>query len=216
MLLVREGSRSEAAEALIERARAADIRIASESEREMRRMSETDDSPELLAVAGSPPATDLDVLMQQQGLVLILVGVRYPGNVGFILRSAEVAGAAGVVVANEWSGSEWEEARRSGIRADRFLAVLEADAGHALVAARAAGRRVIAVETSGSVLPWEVDLSKPTALLVGGEANGISSELLSRTDEVVRIPTRGFIPSYNVQAATGILLGEWLRQTSIR
>ncbi len=180
----------------------------------MRRMSETDVAPELLAVTGSPPPTDLAGLMKGDGLVLVLVGLRYPGNVGFILRSAEVAGAAGVVVANDWSDSEWQEARRVGIRADRFLAVIRAESGEALAAARSAGRRVVAVETSGRTRPWEIDLSQPTALVIGGEATGISEELLACADEIVRIPTRGFIPSYNVQAATGMLLGEWLRQTS--
>jgi len=213
LLLVLEGVRSDAAEAVVERARAVAIPVSIESEREMRRMSETGDAQELLAVAGSPPATDLADLMASDGLVLILIGLRYPGNVGFILRSAEVAGAAGVVVANDWSGSEWQEARRVGIRANRFLSVLEAEAEVALAAARTAGRRIVAVETSGSSTPWEVDLSKPTALLIGGETTGISSELLGCADEIVRIPTRGFIPSYNVQAATGALLGEWLRQT---
>jgi TrmH family RNA methyltransferase len=191
------------------------VPISVESEREMRRMSETSDAPEVLAVAAEPLTTDLQTLMEREGLVLVLVGLRYPGNVGFILRSAEVAGAAGVVVANDWSDSEWEEAHRVGIRANRFLSVIAAEAEEAVFAARTAGRRVVAVETSGTSKPWEVDLSEPAVLLIGGEATGISAELLANANEVVRIPTRGFIPSYNVQAATGMLLGEWLRKISL-
>ncbi|MCP4906940.1 MAG: hypothetical protein GY910_18355 [bacterium] len=213
LILVREGPRSDAVSAVAERARAAGVAISIESEREMRRMSETGDAPELLAVTGPPPTHDLATLMAAEGLVLILIGLRYPGNIGFILRSAEVAGAAGVVVANDWAGSEWQEAQRVGMRAQRFLSVLEVGAGDAIAAARSAGRRLVAVETSGSTLPWEVDLSKSTALMMGGETKGISGDFLAQADEVVRIPTRGFIPSYNVQAATGMLLGEWLRQT---
>jgi tRNA G18 (ribose-2'-O)-methylase SpoU len=64
--------------------------------------------------------------------------------------------------------------------------------------------------------PWDSDLTKPLALLIGGEATGLPAEILAASDEVLRIPTRGFIPSYNVQAATGILLGEYLRQTALR
>ena len=214
ILLVREGIRGAASDALIERARRAGIRISIESQREMRRMSETDEPPELLAVAGLPPATDLDVLMRGEGLVLVLVGLRYPANVGFILRSAEVAGVAGVVVANDWAASEWEEARRVGIRANRFISVLEAEATKAVDSAREAGRRIVAIETSGRSSPWQIDLAQPTALLIGSETTGVADELLEGADEIVRIPTRGFIPSYNVQAATGILLGEWLRQTA--
>ena len=50
-------------------------------------------------------------------------------------------------------------------------------------------------------------------MLFGSETEGLSAEIMGDVDQSVRIPTRGFIPSYNVQAATGILLGEWLRQT---
>ena len=179
-------------------------------------MSETDDAPEVLAMAGQPPATDLASLMQRDGVVFVLAGLRYPANVGFILRSAEVAGAAGVVVANHWADAEWAEARRVGMRADRFLSVLPARADEALAAARAAGRRLVAIETSGESTPWAADLTRPTAFLIGGETTGIPDDLLARADQVLRIPTFGFIPSYNVQAATGILLGEVLRQSQDR
>ncbi len=66
----------------------------------------------------------------------------------------------------------------------------------------------------GGRSPWESDLTRRRAVwLIGSETEGIPEEVLERADEVVRIPTRGFIPSYNVQAAAGMVLGEWLRQT---
>lgn len=212
ILLVREGDWSSEVSLLVEEARLAGVAISIESAREMRRMSEDDGAPEVLAMEGAAPATDLDSLMRRDGVVFVLVGLRYPANVGFILRSAEVAGAAGVVVANHWTESEWTEARRIGMRADRFLSVLPADAGEAVTAALDAGRRLLAVETSGEATPWVADLTVPTAFLIGSEATGIPSDLLARAERVLRIPSFGFIPSYNVQAATSILLGETLRQ----
>ena len=178
----------------------------------MRRMSSADEAPELLALEGAAPAGNIDELMAAEGLVLVLAGLRYPGNVGFILRSAEVAGAAGVVLSSDWQGSQREEAMRIGIRADRFLPIFDADVRDAIGSARASGRRVVALETSGTKVPWQVDLSRPTAVLVGGETEGLSPALVEAADDVVRIPSRGFMPSYNVQAAVGVLLGEWLRQ----
>ena len=74
------------------------------------------------------------------------------------------------------------------------------------------GRRVLAIEDVGSDAPWEVDLRGPLLLVVGGERHGIESNVLAACDGAVRIPMRGFIPSYNVQAAAGIVLGEWLRR----
>ncbi len=216
ILLVREGDWSSEVAALVEEARLAGVSISIESAREMRRMSEDDGAPEVLAMEGPAPATDLGALMEREGVVFILVGLRYPANVGFILRSAEVAGAAGVVVANRWTDSEWAEARRVGMRADRFLSVLPARADDAVAAALASGRRLVAVETSGESPPWSADLTRPTAFLIGSETTGIPGDLLSRADQVLRIPTFGFIPSYNVQAATSMLLGEYLRQNQGR
>jgi RNA methyltransferase, TrmH family len=216
LLLVREGALSPVSAALVTRAEEADVKISFESEREMRRMSEDDTAPEVLAVEGVPPARDRASLMRSEGLVFLLVGLRYPSNVGFILRSAEVAGAAGVVVANDWSEVEWAEASRVSIRAERFFAVLSQTSAeaHAVVgSAREAGRQIVAVETTGRLDLWRADLARPSLVVLGSETLGIPGPILSRADEVVRIPTHGFIPSYNVQAATGILLGEWLRQT---
>jgi TrmH family RNA methyltransferase len=211
-MLCREGDLSPTVRDLVERARELGIPILGESEREMRRMSSRESVPELIALEGSGASATLDELMSSDGLVCVLIGLRYPGNVGFIIRSAEVAGLAGIVVTTDWEGSQLSEALRVGMRADRFFPVIESDAGAAIAAARRAGRRVVALETTGTKAPWHTDLSLPTALVVGSETTGIPESLLASMDDVVRLPTHGFIPSYNVQAAVGMLLGEWLRQ----
>lgn len=211
-MLCREGDLSPTVRDLVERARELGVPILGESEREMRRMSGGGSIPELIALEGTGANATLDELMSSDGLVCVLIGLRYPGNVGFIIRSAEVAGLAGIVVATDWEGSQLSEALRVGMRADRFFPVIESDAGAALAAARRAGRRLVALETTGTKAPWQMDLSLPTALVVGSETTGISNSLLASMDDVARLPTHGFIPSYNVQAAVGMLLGEWLRQ----
>jgi len=98
LVLRREGELSTASLVLVERARAQGIPILVESEREMRRMSGGGTVRELIALEAPGMSTSVDELMFADGLVLVLVGIRYPGNAGFILRSAEVAGAAGVVL----------------------------------------------------------------------------------------------------------------------
>jgi tRNA G18 (ribose-2'-O)-methylase SpoU len=214
LLLCREGGLSSAARLLLDRARELGIPILVESEREMRRMSSGEKARELIALEGPSPDATLDELMSRKGLVFVLVGLRYPGNVGFILRSAEVAGAAGVVLANDWEGSQLSEALRVGMRADRFFPVIEGEALAAIAAARRAARRVVALETAGTKTPWNAALVSPTVVVVGSETTGISDALLRSVDDIIRIPTGGFIPSYNVQAAVGMLLGEWLRQNT--
>jgi tRNA(Leu) C34 or U34 (ribose-2'-O)-methylase TrmL len=61
--------------------------------------------------------------------------------------------------------------------------------------------------------PWEIDLRGPLLFVIGGETRGIA--LTARAlDATLRIPMRGFIPAYNVQAAMAIVAGERLRQES--
>ncbi len=182
----------------------------------MRRMSLGVVADELIALQGPVPGANLDELMSAEGLVFILAGLRYPGNVGFIVRSAEVAGAAGIVLDSDWKGSERTEALRVGMRADRFFPVIDSPVALAVRSARRAGRRIVALETVGDRTLWEADLVVPTAVVIGGETAGVDDAVLASVDDVLRIPTQGFIPSYNVQAAVAMVLGEWLRQGSAR
>ena len=177
-------------------------------------MSAGQTAADVLALEGSPRARTLNELMTGEGIVFVLAGLRYPGNVGYILRCVEVAGGAGVVLDTSWGDAERDEALRVGMRPDRFFSVLAAETAEALLAARRAGRHIVAVETSGESAPWELDLAKPVVVLVGSEATGIPEPILDTVDEVAKIPIGGFIPSYNVQAAVGILLGEWMRQNA--
>jgi tRNA G18 (ribose-2'-O)-methylase SpoU len=78
--------------------------------------------------------------------------------------------------------------------------------------ARRAGRRVLAIEDVGDAAPWEADLTSRLLLVVGGERHGIPREVLAACDGALRIPMRGFIPSYNLQAAMAMVAGERLRQ----
>jgi tRNA G18 (ribose-2'-O)-methylase SpoU len=103
-----------------------------------------------------------------------------------------------------------------GMGADRMLPVIYAPADEAIAAARAAGRSIVAIEDSGTLAPWEVDLTASVLLVIGAERAGISDPLLSACDAVVRIPMAGFVPSYNLQAAMSIVAGERLRQLAVR
>lgn len=212
LLAPREGLEPAEA-ALVERVRALGVAVRPASERERLRLSEGCVAARLIALEGPSTQPDLETLMASGGLVLVLVGLRYAGNVGFVVRAAEVAGASGVVLVESWSRGERASAMRFAMQADRFMPVVDADAASAVAAARRGGRRLLALETEGDRTPWSAALEGAVAVFLGGEAEGIPAAILGEMDEVLRIPMRGFIPSYNVQAAAGIVLGEWLRQT---
>jgi len=201
-----------ASQAVLERARAAGIPLRETSAQSLWRLGKCSPAPELIAVIGPDPASAPEASLAGAGVAWLLVGVLYPGNAGFAIRLAEVSGAACVFVDAGFAHEGKREALRASIRADRFFPVHWATALGTVALAKQAGRRVLAVEDVGTAAPWETDLTGRLLLVVGGERGGIPRDVLAACDGVVRIPMRGFIPSYNLQAAMAIVAGERLRQ----
>jgi TrmH family RNA methyltransferase len=200
------------AAALVDRVKALGIPVRETSERSLWRLSQTSPPAELLALVGGPPDASREAVLASGGLVWLLVGLAYPGNTGFAIRLAEVSGAHGVFVDGAFLHEGRREALRASMRADRFMPVFWEPALPVVAAARAAGRRVLAVEDVGTLAPADVDLTMPLLLIVGGERHGIPEDVLQACDGAIRIPMRGFIPSYNLQAAMAAVASERLRQ----
>src|SRR5215468_10381054 len=195
--------------ALCERAAAAGAEIVRGAQRRHARLA---GELEVAALVGPERDADLDTVMARGGAVWLIAGARYAGNVGTAIRTAEVSGADGVYIDNDFDHDQRREARRASMRADRFLPVAWERAGNVIGAARRAGKRIVGVEDSGSAAPWEIDLTPPVLFVAGGEAEGVPRVLLARCDAVARIPMAGFVASYNLQAAVAILSAERLRQ----
>lgn len=176
------------------------------------RLRATPAEERILALTGAAPTASLSEVLAGPGAMWLLVDANYPGNAGFVIRNAEVSGAAGVVIDADFDRIARRDAVRSSLRADRLMPVFFDAALPVVEAATAAGRRVVAVEDTGQRAPWEIDLTGPALFVVGGEGSGIPDALLERADEVVRIPMAGFIPSYNLQAAVAAVAAERLRQ----
>lgn len=168
-----------------------------------------------LALEGPPPALELGDLLAGPGLVWLLAGCRYPGNAGYVIRSAEVSGAAGVVVASDFDRVGRRDCLRFAMRVDRVFPVHFETVETTVAAARQAGRPVVAVEDVGKQAPWEIDLTDAPLVVIGGEKEGVPQTVLAEADAVIRVPMHGFLPSYNLQAAMAVVMGERLRQQSI-
>ena len=216
LVLVAKTPRDPAIPPLVDRAKALGIRVRPFSERSLWRLSAESPAAEILALVGPPPDAERERVLASGGLVWLLVGLAYPGNTGFAIRLAEVSGAHGVFVDGRFLHEGRREALRASMRADHFMPVFWEPALEVISAARAAGRRVLAVEDVGDRSPFETDLTVPLLLLVGGERHGIPPDVLAVCDGALRIPMRGFIPSYNLQAAMAIVVGEHLRQLAAR
>jgi len=186
------------------------------SQNQLTRLCQRDIAPELLAMVGPPVHSELADALCGASVVWLLVDTAYPGNAGFAIRTAEVSGANGVIICAAFDHEERRAVRRTAMRADRFMPVIYTEIERAIDAAQEAGLRVVGIEDSGSHAPWEAELRSPTLFVIGGERHGIPAAVLDRCDDVLRLPMDGFVPSYNLQAAMAMVVGERLRQLATR
>ncbi len=211
LVLLRRAAGS-AARALAETARRAGICVSEISDNDMRRMRRRDEVCDVLGLVGPDPGASPSEVFGAGGAVWLLAGVGYAGNAGFAIRTAEVSGAAGIFLDSALDPAGRKRALRMSMHAERFFPVHWMPAPIAIDAARAAGRRILAIEDQGAHAPWETDLRGPVLLAIGGERDGLSPALLALCDEIVRVPMAGFVPSYNLQAAMAAIAVERLRQ----
>jgi tRNA G18 (ribose-2'-O)-methylase SpoU len=216
LVLVPSRNASAPAVALAAKARQSGIEVREIGETALLRYSQDQPGVDALALISERPGPSVDAILGAGGAAWLLAGIRYPGNAGFAIRAAEVSGAAGIILDADFDHVGRREAVRASMRADWFMPVCWAPAAQVLELARALGHRIVGIEDSGTVAPWEVDLRGAVLFVVGGERHGTPPELLERCDAVVRIPMAGFIPSYNLQAAVAVLAAERLRQLEIR
>jgi tRNA G18 (ribose-2'-O)-methylase SpoU len=211
-IVVRGGADGAGVAALLRRARSAGIPVHRVGPRHFQRLRRRGGACDVLGLVGPAPDADPESVLRGDGATWLLLGVVYPGNAGMAVRTAEVSGAAGVFIDSEFDHEARRAALRAAMRADRFMPVFFGDAGGVLAEAAKQGRRVLAIEDTGDVSPWDLDLTGRVHFVVGGEARGIPDAILARCDAVIRIPTAGFVPSYNLQGAVAAVASERLRQ----
>jgi len=199
---------------LLTRARSAGVAVQRVSSRSFARLRRHSDGSMALGLVGPPPDASHEEVLQGDGVTWHLVGGLYPGNAGMAVRTAEVSGASGAFIDAEFDREGRRAVLRASMRADRFMPVFFGPAQPVLETAKRSGRRILGIEDIGDRLPWEVDLTGRVHCVVGGEASGIPDAMLAGCDEVVRIPTSGFVPSYNLQGAVAAVASEHLRQLS--
>lgn len=148
-------------------------------------------------------------------LLLALDGVQDPGNFGALLRTAEGAGAQGVVVAAAGSCPLSATVSKASAGADAYLKVARADRLEKLLGELAEeGVQVVATLPGAEQNYWELDWKRPSVLVLGAEGEGISPAVLRRCNRKVRLPMLGQIQSLNVAASAAAVLYEAVRQRS--
>lgn len=195
-------------EALLQEAR---CELIEASHAVMAKCTGTDTPPPVFGVVAKFEL-DASSLFTDGSLAVVLDGVRDPGNVGTIIRSADAAGADAVILGKGCVDLYNPKTVRSTMGSLFHLPIIEADLAALLPEAKSRGIRLVGTSLQASSTCYSYDWRRPSWLLLGNESNGLSAESLQLVDNNIIIPMRGGSESLNVAMAGTVLLYEAMRQ----
>jgi 23S rRNA (guanosine2251-2'-O)-methyltransferase len=184
------------------------------SAEELERLCGSPDHQGVVAEVDPYPYGDPVGLLRREGELLVALDqVQDPRNLGAVCRSAEFAGAAGVVVPERRAAMITAATCKASAGAVEHIVVAHVrNLADWLSEAKQAGFWIWGADAEAEQAPWQADLTGPTVLVLGGEGKGLRPRVATTCDALIALPQRGKIDSLNVSAAATALLFEAVRQ----
>lgn len=188
------------------------------SAEEFERLCGSPDHQGVVAEVDPYPYADPNALLRRpDALIVALDQVQDPRNLGAICRSAEFAGAAGVVIPERRSAEVTAVVCKTSAGAVEHLQIARVrNLADWLAEAKNANFWIWGADAEATQAPWDVDLTGPTVLVLGSEGKGVRPRVASACDGLVALPRLGQVDSLNVSAAAAALLSDATRQRSSR
>lgn len=208
--------KEKAADSFAEISRAAQ-RVGTVSEKLLESVSYTKTPQGIVVLARRPESSEerLRSSLTDKPLLIVLHQINNPVNVGAILRTAEAAGATGIITTNNTSDPFSPKSLR-GAMGSAFRLPIWRNTEFSEAVAWCRERKITLVGTAAAAkmkhTDW--DWTRASALVLGPESTGLSNEEMRATDQTVSIPMHGAVESLNVSVAAGILMYEAARQRS--
>jgi len=185
------------------------------SAEELERLCGSPDHQGVVAEVDPYPYADPNAVASGDGLVIALDQVQDPRNLGAVARSAEVAGASGLVIPERRAAEVTAVACKASAGAVEHLPIARVrNLADWLATAKDAGFWIWGADADASGPPWKADFDGPLVLVLGGEGQGIRPRVAAACDGLVALPQAGRVESLNVSAAAAALLFEAVRQRS--
>ena len=187
--------------------------------RKLDQMSTTRSHQGIIALAAAHDYYTIDDLLEEAAsrgetpLLVICDELSDPHNLGAIMRSAECAGAHGVIIPKRRSVGLTATVAKASAGAVEYMKVARVtNINNAIAELKEKGVWVFGTAAEGSIPMYKADLTGPTAIVIGNEGDGMSQLVRKNCDVMVHIPMKGSISSLNASAAASILLYEAVRQ----
>ncbi|MCB9791659.1 MAG: 23S rRNA (guanosine(2251)-2'-O)-methyltransferase RlmB [Alphaproteobacteria bacterium] len=204
-------------ERLLELARMRGARVLRVPRVELDRLSGGDVHNGVVAEAEPLPSYSVSALLDEligrgeMPFLALVDELSYEHNLGAILRSALGSGVHGVVLPTRRSVGISAVVNRVSMGGAEAVPVVREGISASIKRCQKAGLKIVGADMGGRPV-WDVDLTGPVALVLGGESKGLSPTLAKRCDEIVAIPLMNELESLNVSVTAALLFFERVRQ----
>ena len=167
----------------------------------------------IIAIANSKMHTLSELILSKNPLILVVESPEKPGNMGAILRTADAANVDAIIIANPKTDLYNPNSIRSSVGCvfTNQIGIGSTKEVINFLKSKKINIYTAALKDKASVYT-EIDYTKPTVIVVGTEATGLSEDWFINTNKNIIIPMKGKIDSMNVSVATGVLVFEAVRQ----
>jgi 23S rRNA (guanosine2251-2'-O)-methyltransferase len=197
--------------------RASGIPVRSVPRDHLTRMAKTANHQGVVAVTAEKQYGDLDDLLRNQRgarrFLLVLDGVEDPHNLGAIIRTAEGAGADGIVIPERRAVGVTATVVKASAGASEYLPIAKVtNINRAIEELKAQNIWTVGLDERGTQHYDQLDYKMDCALVMGAEGHGLHEQVRKKCDFLVSIPMLGKVPSLNVSVAAAVVMYEVARQ----
>ena len=166
----------------------------------------------IVAIVYAKQLTLNDLKLGDKPFVVVLESVEKPGNLGAVLRSADAAGVDAVIVCDPLTDLYNPNLIRSSIGAIFTVPCVACTSEECIRFLKERGIQILTAQLQDSRLYYDVDMRRPTAIVMGTEATGLTQQWRLAADAHIRIPMLGRLDSLNVSVSAAVLMYEAVRQ----
>ena len=211
------GRRDARAQLINEAARDAGVPVRQVSRDQLARLAGTQTHQGVVAITSEKQYSDLDdVLSAKRGdhhFLIVLDGVEDPHNLGAIIRTADGAGADGIVIPERRAAGVTGTVSKASAGASEYLPIARVvNINRTLEDLKEQNIWTIGLDERGKQSYDEIDYNMDFALVLGAEGAGLHEHVAKKCDFLISIPMLGQVPSLNVSVAAGVVMYEALRQ----
>jgi 23S rRNA (guanosine2251-2'-O)-methyltransferase len=211
------GRRDARAQLINEAARDAGVPVRQVSRDQLARLAGTQTHQGVVAITSEKQYSDLDdVLSAKRGdhhFLVVLDGVEDPHNLGAIIRTADGAGADGIVIPERRAAGVTATVSKASAGASEYLPIARVvNINRTLEDLKEQDIWTIGLDERGKQSYDEIDYNMDFALVLGAEGAGLHEHVAKKCDFLISIPMLGQVPSLNVSVAAGVVMYEALRQ----